>query len=588
MIRTLNDNNIPTRKMISILSYLRGGLLALPYKNKDVANYRTKINREVTGNDMSKALEYFRNRKAQDPTFFYKFDVDDDMKVKNLFWREGSSLKYYAEYGDCVSFDTTYMTNKYNLPFAPFCGVTGHGHTCMFGCAFVSDEKIDTFVWIFEIFLESMGGKHPKSIITDQDKAMRAAIKEVMPNTRHRNCFFHIKYKCYNKNGRCFAAKEGLQEEFEDIINYSLTTHEFEHLWQKMIADKELQNNKYFTKMWENRERFIPVYFKDDFFPFIQSTGRSEGTNARVKENVSQTCSIISFLREFQRIVDGINIKEDIADNQSREKRPKELMYGYNVEKQAMDLYNKNIFRKFQYELQQTERLKYKETEKGKCFEVWPKSNQIYKPYRLRKYIVLTELTKGREEFSCICGKFNKDGILCSHILKVIVEEEINDIPEKYIINRWRNKDKKMNLPLPEIVPKTHEMLRYNILSRKAALINSKASKTDEAMQYLSEEFERIDKTLDELLSTPLQQAQTHQSRMQDNGSMAEASSANLHELGHLEDPEKVKQKGRPSLPTRMKPMIEEIRRKMAKEQKKKQPKKQKATGKCLPKNILN
>jgi len=61
-----------------------------------------------------------------------------------------------------------------------------------------------------------------------------------------------------------------------------------------------------------------------------------------------------------------------------------------------------------------------------------------------------------------------------------------------------------MNLPLPEIVPKTHEMLRYNILSRKVALINSKASKTDEAMQYLSEEFERIDKTLDELLSTPM------------------------------------------------------------------------------------
>nr|TKW09851.1 hypothetical protein SEVIR_6G128100v2 [Setaria viridis] len=29
MIRTLNDNNIPTGKMISILSYLRGGLTAL-------------------------------------------------------------------------------------------------------------------------------------------------------------------------------------------------------------------------------------------------------------------------------------------------------------------------------------------------------------------------------------------------------------------------------------------------------------------------------------------------------------------------------------------------------------------------------
>jgi hypothetical protein len=34
MIRTLNDNNIPTRKMIAILSYLRGGLTAVPYKKK--------------------------------------------------------------------------------------------------------------------------------------------------------------------------------------------------------------------------------------------------------------------------------------------------------------------------------------------------------------------------------------------------------------------------------------------------------------------------------------------------------------------------------------------------------------------------
>jgi hypothetical protein len=58
MIRTLNHNNIPTRRMIVILSFLRGGMLALPYKNKDVANYKTKINCEVSGNDMTKALAY--------------------------------------------------------------------------------------------------------------------------------------------------------------------------------------------------------------------------------------------------------------------------------------------------------------------------------------------------------------------------------------------------------------------------------------------------------------------------------------------------------------------------------------------------
>jgi hypothetical protein len=34
VIRTLNHNNIPTQKMIAILSYLRGCMTALPYKKK--------------------------------------------------------------------------------------------------------------------------------------------------------------------------------------------------------------------------------------------------------------------------------------------------------------------------------------------------------------------------------------------------------------------------------------------------------------------------------------------------------------------------------------------------------------------------
>jgi hypothetical protein len=85
LIRTLNDNNIPTRKMISIFSYLRGGATTLPVKKKDVSNFRTKINREVRGIDMTKVLETFRKKKSEDPTFFYKFELDDENKVKNIF-----------------------------------------------------------------------------------------------------------------------------------------------------------------------------------------------------------------------------------------------------------------------------------------------------------------------------------------------------------------------------------------------------------------------------------------------------------------------------------------------------------------------
>ena len=69
-----------------------------------------------------------------------------------------------------------------------------------------------------------------------------------------------------------------------------------------MIKERALENNNYFTKMWETRKRFIPVYYKNDFFPFIQTTSRSEATNARFKENMGPTYSIISFLWEYERI----------------------------------------------------------------------------------------------------------------------------------------------------------------------------------------------------------------------------------------------------------------------------------------------
>ena len=39
-----------------------------------------------------------------------------------------------------------------------------------------------------------------------------------------------------------------------------------------------------------------------------------------------------------------------------------------------------------------------------------------------------------------------KDDILCSHILKVMLHFEVDKIPHKYIIHKWLEEGKKMNL----------------------------------------------------------------------------------------------------------------------------------------------
>lgn len=368
MIKTLKECNIPIRNMIAILSFLRGGLAALPYTKKDVSNVCTAINSETRNADMKQVLSYLRNKEQEDPDFYYKFQLDEENKVKNMFWADGRSIELYAEYGDIISFDTTYQTNKYNLPFAPFVGITGHGNTCLFGCAFLGDETTETFKWVFETFLTAMSEKHPQTIITDQDNAMRSAIRQVFKQTKHKNCLFHVKKNCREKTGSTFSdkTKKDLHKDFEDIVNNCLTREEFESLWPQMIEKYSLHNVKYFEHMWKTREQFVPVYFKTDFCPFIQSTALSEGTNARFKRSVGPKHSVMSFMNEYESINDTIFSTEYSKDHESRTKRPDILWCRNYIEEQALQLYNLSIFEKFQEELIESTRMEMNTIKKGR------------------------------------------------------------------------------------------------------------------------------------------------------------------------------------------------------------------------------
>ena len=80
-----------------------------------------------------------------------------------------------------VTFDTMYLVNKYNMPFAPFVRVNHHGQSILLGCGLISGENTDTFRWLFESWLICMSGVPPNAIITDQDNAMKKAIEIVFP-----------------------------------------------------------------------------------------------------------------------------------------------------------------------------------------------------------------------------------------------------------------------------------------------------------------------------------------------------------------------------------------------------------------------
>ena len=81
MIRTFTNVNVPNRKILAFISFLRGGIQFTNLTKKDVSNYRTRVLRESGQNDITQVISFLRKKQAEDPMFFFSFDADEENKV---------------------------------------------------------------------------------------------------------------------------------------------------------------------------------------------------------------------------------------------------------------------------------------------------------------------------------------------------------------------------------------------------------------------------------------------------------------------------------------------------------------------------
>ncbi|XP_058217567.1 protein FAR1-RELATED SEQUENCE 5-like [Rhododendron vialii] len=430
---------ITMNKTIASCVIEAGGPDNLPWIDKDARNFKDKERRLRLKEEDAEAMhKYFVKMHEDNSDFFYAIDLDENDRLQNVFWADAYSRELCKEFGDVVTFDTTYLVNKYNMPFAPFVGVNHHGQSILFGCGLVSREDTTSFVWLFETWLSCMHGSFPNAIITDQCRAMQNAISEVFPNARHRWCLWHIMKKIRDKLKNCNEYK-AIKTSLKSAVYDSLYPVDFEKSWADLIKQFNLQGNDWLAGLYEERHRWVPAFVKDTFWAGMSTTQRSESINAFFDGYVHSNTTLKEFVGQYENALGKKVQKEEEADAHSLNFQIQKVS-PYGFEDQFQQAYTIGKCKQFREQVGQTI---------GCNLTIGPVVNGISQFHIEQDILVgkkknifktctfLVHFNEESAETNCNCRLFESKGMVCSHMISVWSKKKLEVVPDKYILRRW-------------------------------------------------------------------------------------------------------------------------------------------------------
>ncbi|GJW71120.1 FAR1-related sequence 5-like protein [Tanacetum coccineum] len=269
-----------------LLKQMCGGFDRVGATVVDCKNQKKKMNLFIGDRDAQMAVEKLLSRKLHSPGFYVNYKLGDDDKLVGLFWADEQAIRDYAVFGDIVSFDATFRSNKYITILAS---------------SLLSNETVGAYKWLLEEFKNAFG-KDLNVVITDQDPSTKIAILECFPNTRHRLCMRHIMQKLVTKVGTAICSKADFKRRICDIVwTDQILPYEFEREWEIMIKYFQLDDNKWLRDMFDIRESWIPAFFarQGSYAGLMRTTSRSESENHFFGKWTSPHLTLVEFLSHY-------------------------------------------------------------------------------------------------------------------------------------------------------------------------------------------------------------------------------------------------------------------------------------------------
>ncbi|KAK9064953.1 hypothetical protein SSX86_016336 [Deinandra increscens subsp. villosa] len=552
-INKLASSNIGATKAHQVLSTLKGSHQLLHGTVVDFKNYRRDLNVFVGENDAQMLIDSMNERMTNSHDYTFKHDLEDDGSLDKLFWADEIARLNYEEFGDIVSFDATYNTNKYGMAFVPFTGIDNHRNCVTFGAGLLSKEDITSYTWLLKMFVETFK-KQPNIVVSDQDPAMKRAVDDVFTDAKHRLCMWHITNKLPGKVSSNILHGTNFRKDFHKLVwNIYLGPAQFERKWGEMINEFNMKQIKWFNDMFEMRNIWIPAYFKNtEMCGLMRTTSRSESENAFFSRFQHKGHTLIQFMLSFDTAMKKQRYNQEILDNKTMETNPK-FKTPLNIERHASKVYTRKIFFLVQHEIYESVFscshdsieneegvLIYKVRENNIENQVVDKDIegiQLYTTERKKEFKVL--FNKKHMDFVCTCDHFSRMGVLCRHVFYVLKQNDIQEIPNNYIKRRWT----------PNLIPADIRQKTYNYSKTSAeaeSLANEAITMVDFCVKTLidkEDELRTFVETLRDLKSN-VEEKTSNEAPMDKKSKFEKRLGVKVPKLKKVSNPRESRRKG--------------------------------------------
>ncbi|GKC74446.1 protein FAR1-related sequence 5, partial [Tanacetum coccineum] len=165
--------NIGATRAHHLLTGIKGSYQLVHGTTVDFKNFFRSVNCYIGYSDSQMLIHKMKNRKKHVSDFLFDYLVEN-AELSRIFWADEVSKYNYREFGNVVSFDATFKTNKKCVTIA---------------AGLLKNETTKSYIWLLKAFIKAFG-KATSIVVTDQDGAMRNAIEAEFAGSESENSFF--------------------------------------------------------------------------------------------------------------------------------------------------------------------------------------------------------------------------------------------------------------------------------------------------------------------------------------------------------------------------------------------------------------